>query len=144
MPAPRPVNCLSVSTAAYIAGIVDGEGTVTLSRVHKKENRRLVVCVSNNELSILKFLQMSLGVGRITRKRLYSDRHRPAFTYQVSSRQALELLRQIVPYMMSYKVLRGRLALNLYVDVTPRNGKYTTALRARREAFERELLAIQP
>lgn len=114
MPAPRVVNRLSAPAAAYIAGIVDGEGTVTLSRSHKQEN-----------------------------KRLYSERHRPAFTYQVSSRQALDLLRQIVPYMKSYKVRRATLALKRYVDVTPRNGKYTAALRVARATFEREFLALR-
>ncbi|MCC6531028.1 MAG: hypothetical protein IT531_00630 [Burkholderiales bacterium] len=33
--------------AAYVAGIVDGEGTITLSRLHRNEQRRIVVCVSN-------------------------------------------------------------------------------------------------
>lgn len=140
----RPINRLSASTAAYIAGIVDGEGTVTLTRPHAGDHRRLFVCVSNNEVAILQFLQTSLGAGKITGKRIYSDRHRPSFTYQVSSRQALELLRQIAPYMISYKAVRARLALKRYLDLTPRNGKYSEELRAARERFEAEFLAIRP
>jgi hypothetical protein len=139
-----PLNRLPPSTAAYIAGIVDGEGTVTLTRPHKSDNRRLLVCVSNNEVAILRFLKSSLGAGKITGKRIYSDRHRPSFTYQISSRQALELLRQIAPYMVSYKALRARLALELYIGLTPRNGKYTKELRAARDRFEAALLAIRP
>jgi hypothetical protein len=31
---------LSATEAAYIAGIVDGEGTITLTRTHRDEGRR--------------------------------------------------------------------------------------------------------
>jgi hypothetical protein len=31
--------------AAYIAGLIDGEGTITLTRLHAGENRRLVVSI---------------------------------------------------------------------------------------------------
>ena len=140
----RSVNRLGASAAAYVAGLVDGEGTVTLTRVHRKESKRLIVCVSNNELTILKFLQTAIGVGKITGKRTYSDRHRRNFTYQVSSRQALALLAQIVRYMNSYKALRARLALREYVSVTPRNGRYSRELTAARNDFEARLLAILP
>lgn len=30
------------AVAGYIAGLIDGEGTITLTRVHRNENRRLV------------------------------------------------------------------------------------------------------
>jgi hypothetical protein len=34
-------NVLTATDAAYIAGLIDGEGTVTLTRKHKNENRQL-------------------------------------------------------------------------------------------------------
>ena len=52
----RTVRPLSATAAAYIAGLVDGEGTVTLSRHHAGENRRLAVSVANTELPLLRFL----------------------------------------------------------------------------------------
>ncbi len=130
--------------AAYIAGLVDGEGTVTLTRLHRGENRRLILSISNNELAILKFVAATAGVGRITSKRTYHARHKPSFTYQVSSRQALSLLGQIAPYMRSYKSERVRLALRYYVVLTPRNGKYRPDTRKARDEFEARLLAIRP
>ena len=38
----RTVKQLDPPEAAYIAGLVDGEGTVTLTTMHRGENRRLV------------------------------------------------------------------------------------------------------
>jgi len=130
--------------AGYIAGLIDGEGTITLTRVHRNENRRLVVSISNNDLALLQFVRKVVGAGRITTKRTYSPRHAPSFTYQLSSRQALELLRQTAPLLLSYKAARARLAIAEYVLLTPRNGKYGPGQRARRSEFEARFLAIRP
>lgn len=140
----RLVNRLDLPTAAYVAGLVDGEGTVTLTRIHRNENRRLVVCIANNDLSLLKYVLAVVGAGRITAKRTYSSRHSPSFNYQVTSRHALELLRQIVIFMKTYKTARAQLALKNYLKLTPRNGKYNAETRAARLEFETSLLAIRP
>lgn len=134
---------LNTDMAAYIAGLVDGEGTVTLTRMHRNENRRIVVAISNNERSMLDYVIDTVGAGRITRKRTYDTAHAPSFTFQLSGRQALELLRQIVPYLRTYKAARARLALANYLRLTPRNGRYDTAIRDQRARFEQEFLAIQ-
>ena len=51
----REVNSLSPVDAAYIAGLVDGEGTITLSRKHAGEGRQLVLSISNTERPLLEF-----------------------------------------------------------------------------------------
>ena len=135
---------LDPATAGYIAGLIDGEGTVTLTRLHRNENRRLVVSISNNDLALLRFVRGAVGAGRITSKRTNSARHAPSFTYQISSRQALALLRQTAPLLRSYRAARARLALADYVRLTPRNGKYRPGQRARRTAFETRFLSIKP
>jgi hypothetical protein len=140
----RLVNVLDAPDAAYIAGLVDGEGTVTLSRLHRDENRRLVLCISNNDRALLEHVKSTIGAGRITSKRVYSPRHAPSFNYQIDSRQALSVLAQIAGYMKSYKTARALLALRDYVKLTPRNGRYTARIAAARRRFEATLLAIVP
>jgi hypothetical protein len=140
----RTIVRLDSLAAAYIAGLIDGEGSVTLTRAHRNENRRLVVCISNNELQILRFVKSAIGAGKITSKRKYKDHHQASFTYQISSRQALDVLRHVVGFMKSYKAIRATLALDRYVSLTPRNGRYTVARRQARAAFEAEFLSIHP
>ena len=140
----RLVNQLDLPTAAYLAGLVDGEGTVTLTRLHRNENRRLVVCIANNDLSLLRYVRDAVGAGKVTAKRIYSKRHSPSFNYQITSRQALELLRQIVIFMRTYKTGRAQLALESYVKLTPRNGRYSAETRSARLEFESNLLAMRP
>ena len=45
----RQISCHR-ECAAYIAGLIDGEGTITLTRLHAHENRRLVVSIANTEI----------------------------------------------------------------------------------------------
>lgn len=136
MPACRRVLKLKSEAAAYIAGIVDGEGTITLTRVHANENRRLVVSIANTELPLLQYVRETVGAGKITRKRTVSSRHSPSYHYFLSCSQALALLEQLHPYLRTYKRARADLALRHYRALTPRNGKYTPEQRASRARFE--------
>lgn len=45
----RRCQNLSAADAAYIAGLIDGEGTVALARKHANENRQLAVSISSTE-----------------------------------------------------------------------------------------------
>jgi hypothetical protein len=134
---------LEPEVAAYIAGLIDGEGTITLSRRHANEHRQLVVSIANTELPLLEYVLEQTGTGKITRKRTVSAKHTPSFCYAVSNRQALTLLEQLHPYLRSYKRRRAELILAKYEQLTPRNGKYTPALNQIRLDFERELLATR-
>jgi len=135
---------LSAEAAAYIAGLIDGEGTVTLTRLHVNENRRIVVSIANTELQILRFVLDHVGAGKITRKKTMSGRHTPSFCYAITSLQALALLRQIAPHLQSYKRHRAELAIRRYELLTPRNGKYSREQLVARQEFEMEMLALVP
>jgi hypothetical protein len=132
-----------MEAAAYIAGLIDGEGTITLTRLHASENRRLVVSIANTELALLKFVIDQVGAGKITRKRASLPQHTASFCYAIGSRQALSLLRQVSPDLRSYKRKRADLALELYQQLTPRNGKYDVRTRADGHRFEHSFLSLK-
>lgn len=137
----RRVNALSDTDAAYIAGLVDGEGTVTLTRKHRGENRQLAVTIASCERALLEFVATAAGAGKITGKRVTKSAHSPSFAYAIYNRQALDLIRQIQPYLRTYKAERCRLALDRYLSLTPRNGKYSEVLLQQRNRFETRFLA---
>lgn len=130
--------------AAYIAGLIDGEGTITLSRRHRNENRQLVVTISSNERTILQYVKDVTGVGIVTKKRAYKASHSINYTYKLSNRQAIDLLQQLFPYFKSYKKHRAQLVLDKYLILTPRNGKYSQQLADARSQFIDEFFAINP
>jgi len=144
MSSPRQVQTLSAEDAAYLAGVIDGEGTITLSRRHRNDNRQLVVSISSTEAELLIYIRRAIGVGRITHKRISRAHHTPSFTYAIANRQALALLEQISPYLRTYKSQRAALVLRDYIRLTPRNGKYTLQQQREREAFIQRFLSVHP
>ena len=140
----KKINILSSSEAAYIAGLIDGEGTISLTRKHRNENRQLVVSISNNERCLLEYVLNTSGVGKITSKKTYQVQHKPGFAYSITNRQALSLLEQIVNYLQSYKKSRAELVLAEYIKLTPRNGKYSDELASKREQFIKTFFQLQP
>jgi hypothetical protein len=136
----KVARTLTIDEAAYLAGLIDGEGTISLSRRHARDKRQLVVSISSTERELVDWVAVATGVGKITRKRTTSDKHAPGLTYMVSNRQALAILQQVMPYLRSYKKLRARLALDQYIALTPRNGKYADSVALQRDAFERAFL----
>ena len=140
----RSVNRLDAPTAAYLAGLIDGEGTITLCAQHRGERRRLVISISNTDRSLLDFVSKVVGAGKVTSKRTYSVRHSPSFAYVITSRQALVLLSQLTCFLKTYRRRRAAMALELYATLTPRNGKYSGEVARLRLEFERRFLEIGP
>jgi hypothetical protein len=69
--------------AAYIAGIIDGEGTITLTRIHEKEHRHPCVTIASTDKELLIYLQ-SLTEGTINNKKNYNpERHKDSFTLNI-------------------------------------------------------------
>lgn len=134
---------MSTEEAAYLAGLIDGEGTVTLSRREKGAQRSIVITIANTERCLLEFPLTAIGAGGISSKLTYKEGHTPSFVYQISGRQALAVLEQIAPFMHSYKKERALLALYDYIRLTPRNGRYVTGQLEEREVFIGKFFAMK-
>lgn len=139
----RQVRTLSREQAAYIAGIIDGEGTITLTHIHRSANRQLAVSISSTERKLLDYILHTVGAGRVTNKRIACANHTPSVTYAINDRQALRLIEQVAPFLRTYKAQRAQLVLRDYVHVTPRNGKYTAAQMKARDTFIDTFLSIR-
>ena len=53
----RKVKKLTPEEAAYLAGLIDGEGTIALTRKHRGEHRQLMVSISSTEQPLLKYVK---------------------------------------------------------------------------------------
>ena len=128
--------------AAYLAGLIDGEGTVTLTRREKAAQRTITITIANTERDLLEYSMHIIGTGVISSKRTQKMHHIPSFGYRITGRQALSVLQQIVPYLHSYKKQRAEFALAEYLNVTPRNGRYSKDLLKRKSIFDERFLQI--
>jgi len=68
---------------------------------------------------------------------------RPSGRGQTHAEIPTGLLVQIAPFLRSYKRVRAGLVRDRYVQLTPRNGKYTPELLAARKRFEDDVLALR-
>ena len=139
----RTVSSLSPTDTAYIAGLIDGEGTVTLCRKHRNENHQLAISISNTEIEMLNYVHDAIGAGKITHKRTTKQHHTPSYCYAIYNRQALALLKQVLPFLKTYKRKRAQLILEKYLSLTPRNGKYTARMQQMRNEFVKNIFAIK-
>ena len=122
---------------SYLAGLIDGEGTITLSkeRTHSKY-RRPVVSMSSTSIELINVFVENYG-GVVCKHKVYQEHHKKSYSWRVISNNAIKLLEQIVPYMLEpSKVYRASLILNEYKKVTSPNGKYTDKQHTAKIEFE--------
>ena len=122
---------------AYIAGIIDGEGSIMLIRFHKNEYPSPCVSISSTDIELLEWIKDTTKIGRIIYKKNYNkEKHLDSYTYRVIYNDALKLLEKVEPYLViKKKKLRAKHILYNYKKVTPRNGKYSEELKKKKEQF---------
>lgn len=110
---------------AYLAGLIDGEGTITLTRRNSGQLPQPQVSIANNNLELLIWVKKVIGSGSISTKKPKSSSHNIAYAWQVATAgPCLRLLDEIRPYLV-VKKQQADLLLTRYKAVTPRNGRYT-------------------
>jgi hypothetical protein len=129
---------LSDAEAAYAAGIFDGEGSVTLTRVRSGRWPSPQVSVASNDRELLAWLRTRLG-GSIVTKAPRAATHSISFDWKLTDRRALDFLRVVRPYLViARKIERVDLLLANYLACTPRNGRYTSEqAKAKQDLVER-------
>lgn len=97
---------------AYIAGIVDGEGSIAVSRTTTNKSAkgcrrgfayRANLSVAMTDRDLLEWMRGITGVGQICTKKVDPSRHKPAWTWSVWSVEASVLLAEILPYLRTKK-----------------------------------------
>lgn len=83
---------------AYTAGILDGEGSIMLPRLHKKITY-LRVAISNTDFNLIKFLLNNFG-GSFVEYHHKNPNWKRQYCWVVASKQALNFLSSIRPYLI--------------------------------------------
>jgi len=127
---------------AYTAGLFDGEGTVTLSRPHSRDKYRApTVSMTSTSKELLDFLVQEFG-GFIVKQKVYKSHHKQSWSWRLKHRTAINFLLEISPYLREKsKIRRAKLICTTYLEVTPRNGKYSDEMKAKKLLFEEDFFA---
>lgn len=101
-------NELSVADAAYIAGFIDGEGSIFLEKRKNKASLRL--SVSNTNKAVMDWIIEKIGVGVVHSGRKQSEKNKQVHIFILSGESVETLLKQIEPYLIVKKE-QAKLAL---------------------------------
>ncbi len=125
------------TASAYAAGLVDGEGCITIQRISRPKRGyciyQLRVIIANTEHVMLDWLQLCFG-GSVQQKAEKRVNRKDCWVWSIVSRQAGLFLEKILPYMVTKKV-RAEIAIE-YRHSLP-DGRSVTLLE------ERERIALR-
>ncbi|MEM1055781.1 MAG: hypothetical protein AAGI52_09650 [Bacteroidota bacterium] len=127
-----------MESAIYTAGLLDGEGTITLHRARAQQRFRYpLVEMTSTSRELIDFMQETWG-GAVVKHKVYKAHHRQSWSWRVIGNAALDLIQRTLPYLKEReKVRRGRLLLDHYKRLTPRNGRYSPSMIEAKDRFER-------
>lgn len=93
------MNKLSPTEAAWLAGLVDGDGCLTISRGRTQRGQgQPKFDISSRDVWLLEYIAALIGVGRPTSGGY--NRGRKYWHYQLCGGHLKELLPQILPYLV--------------------------------------------
>lgn len=138
------VPILTPEEKAYIAGIIDGEGSIMLIKFHNNQFPSPCVSISSTTLELLEWIKSKTGMGHIIHKKNYnSEKYKESYSYVLKYNDALNLLKDIEPYLIiETKKKRCKLILSEYKNITPRNGRYNSASIKLKEEFYTKFINI--
>lgn len=135
---------MKIQQAAYIAGIIDGEGSISLVKQSRNQYHSPLISIASADLELLQWVQNATGFGTIIKKKNYNpDKHKDSYAINIRYNQAISLLKEIVEFLViTRKKKRAQLILNEYKKVTPRNGRYNKELLDKKTVFYRNFMSI--
>jgi len=90
---------------AYIAGLIDGEGTIGFGHKKKEDiaTYALRLRVGMSDENAIRWLQRTSGFGKITFRDLSHRRRQNHWVWSVFSKQAADVLGEALPYLLVKK-----------------------------------------
>lgn len=129
---------------SYIAGIIDGEGSIILQRFHRNEYPSPCVSIASTSIELLNWIKGVVGKGKIIRKKNYNpEKHKDCYSYVVKYNDAINLIEEVYPYLViEGKRKRANLIITKYKEVTPRNARYNSEMLKSKENFYLDFIKI--
>jgi hypothetical protein len=90
---------------AYVAGLIDGEGTIGFGRKAKEDiaTYALRLRIGMSDENAIRWLQRTSGFGSVTSRDLAKRRRQTHWVWSVFSNQAANVLREALPYLLVKK-----------------------------------------
>jgi sulfite reductase beta subunit-like hemoprotein len=122
----------------YLAGLLDGEGSVIVTRTRGRgsvnDSVSARVIITNTDLPLIEWLLAEVGGSFVPKKRM-KDHHRQAYQWLLGGRNAAAFLLAVIPYLRIKKA-QAEAGLRILETVGDRNTRLTDeVMEIREEAF---------
>ena len=110
---PSEARQMSPTEAAYLAGLVDGEGHVSIYGGYGKNDPhayRVHLSIANTALPLLEWCILATNVGGLTKQGAPGPRQKQVYNWQTGAENAYAVLQQVRPYLV-IKAERADLAM---------------------------------
>lgn len=135
------LKMLSSADAAYLAGIIDGEGCIGVSRTSYNRGLQLELAIGNTDVRLMDWLLDKVGIGWKYVYQPKMPRAKLSYRWAVSGGAAAMLLVQVLPYLV-IKRDQALLAME-FQSLCPGRGRNTTIeARQRQTAIADEIRAM--
>jgi hypothetical protein len=134
----------TMSKFIYMAGLMDGEGTIGIARDTSWKFRSPYVSLTSTTPELVQWCKDNFG-GCISSQRVRQENWKPSWSWRLRNKQqVIDLVTGIEPHMLEpAKKARIKLLLEEYPLVTPRNGKYSDEMLAAKIDFETRFMATK-
>lgn len=86
---------------AYLAGIIDSEGSIMLIKFHRNQFPSPYVSVTSTSIELLNWIKYKTNIRKIISKKNYNlEKHKNSYTYIEKYNDAIKLLTYIEPYLV--------------------------------------------
>jgi hypothetical protein len=131
---------LSETDKAYLAGIIDGEGCITVCKGAKYDNRVVTVAVVMNDREAVDMLFAAFG-GCFFEVKKSNPKWNDSFRWAVKQRKAKIALEAVLPYLR-VKDRQARLALEFISSFTHIGGRATVEQRERQCQLHQQISSL--
>ena len=135
--------------AAWLAGIMDGEGCIYIDRLmptpaNKKKQPvyKLNLSVAMTDERTIRRIAEITGVGCVYKLPTYNPNHSAIYRWQAANQNAAAILPQIAPYLVTKKE-QGELGLE-FIAIPRWQSRKDLAIQQQREACYWRLKALKP
>jgi hypothetical protein len=125
----------SQTDLAYLAGFIDGEGTICIFGYHGRRHSALRVAAYNTNRDVLDWIALTFG-GRVYAVKRRPSNRRQSFVWQISARPAVAIIDACMPYFR-IKAQQAKLFVEVASTLNERGNRTaikTEVLEYRRKA----------
>lgn len=131
------------TSAVWLAGYLDGDGSISMTKVSTSRFRKPVVSFSSCDREIIAFLREEFG-GVVVTKTPKNPNGRPVQDWRLTGIDRVQtLLRRVYPYLRCHvKKERARILLEEWVHTASTGKKFDQELTKRKFAVEDKFYAV--